>query len=890
MAGVSGRDRDWLLAMLAMARGLVRAEDLQSAGMACADHPGQSVVELLIERGQLSMDEQSWLDDELDRALKETRAETRPPNEPTEGLSDPEITELVTIDFTVGQMPPKIPLPKCPAPTAGAPRIGRYELLKLHAQGGIGQVWLARDTHLGRMVALKVLRPDRLDHEEMRARFGEEARITGQLTHPGIVPVYELVEETKQGGPYYTMRFVRGRTLAETLRAMHNLSERDRLALRGLLGAFVASCNAVAYAHRRGVLHRDLKSSNIVLGDFGEVLVVDWGLAKLRGDGAEPEVPPDHLLELEDAVALPVGHDETLAGRRVGTPAYMAPEQAGGDIACISRRTDVYSLGAILYEILVGRPPYTGGDADDITRQVLEYPPKPPRAADPRIARGLEAICLKALARQPEERYADARALALDIERWLADEPTTALPEAWYHRLARWTRRHREVVRISGALLVLLVVVLGVAVVLIQQRESVADQSQRVARAAIQQILSDEAIEGLAQIPAFDDVRRRTIAAAVTRYAQLVALRPDDPELLREAAEVHVRAGVISRGLGNPMQAESYFRIALRQLAQSQSLAPNDVEVAFRHTIALVSLADTVLESCKPDEAPALVAKALILARGLASRHPEDGRFRHVLASVLSTRAALREGNGDIDAARDDLGEALELLRRLVADEPAQRAPGDRSRLLLLLVLLRRSGSDELSGGPDAAAGALGEAERLADQLIRERPEDQIRRYFHAWTQCEIVRRRPEPPEVVEARLARAIDNLEALRRDYPSAADYIRHLGDALLLRGEWHARAGRLDLADDDYRAAETCWATDPERDRRPMVMATNRARALFARARLYRDQGRIAEAITLLETALGGLEQAARRCPGAPSGLLDDLRAELGMLRAMRPGAGP
>jgi WD40 repeat protein len=331
----------------------------------------------------------------------------------------------------------------------------RYRLIRPHAAGGIGQVWLAHDVDLGRDVALKELRTERARDPAIAARFLHEARVTGQLQHPGIVPVYELVPGTPEpdgdpgaGPPFYTMRFVQGRTLTDAARAYHEkraagaAGSLDQVAL---LNAFVSVCNTVAYAHSRGVIHRDLKGHNVVLGDFGEVIVLDWGFAKLVGGPEEGDAAagPD----------APAPADHTLTGQVLGTPAYMAPEQAAGQRDRVDCRTDVYGLGAILYEILTGRPPFTGVDSQDVLRKVREGVPPRPDAVCPGVPPALAAVCLRALARDPAARYPSAADLGHDVQHWLADEPVAAYRDPPAARLRRWARRHKPVVAGLTALL-----------------------------------------------------------------------------------------------------------------------------------------------------------------------------------------------------------------------------------------------------------------------------------------------------------------------------------------------------------------------------------------------------------------------------------------------------
>jgi WD40 repeat protein/serine/threonine protein kinase len=349
----------------------------------------------------------------------------------------------------------------------------RYELIRRHAIGGIGHVWLARDLDLGREVALKELREERLHHPKIADRFLREARITGQLQHPGIVPVYELVPGNpnvpeEESSPFYTMRFVQGRTLTDAIREYHrkkSLGSESTLRLASLLNAFVSVCHTVAYAHSRGVIHRDLKGQNIVVGDFGEVMVLDWGLAKVMGGATEL----DGLAWGPDLVSAP---DQTQTGEIIGTPAYMAPEQASGLADSIDTRTDVYGLGAILYEILTDQAPYPGTDSSEVIRQVREEAPARPDAIGSKVPPALTAICLKAMSRDPASRYSSAAEVGRDVQHWLADEPVQIYREPVHARVSRWIRRHKPVVAAISVLLFTGLIAGSIGTILIEQEQS----------------------------------------------------------------------------------------------------------------------------------------------------------------------------------------------------------------------------------------------------------------------------------------------------------------------------------------------------------------------------------------------------------------------------------
>ncbi len=347
----------------------------------------------------------------------------------------------------------------------------RYEVKSELARGGMGRVLIALDNAVGREVALKELLPGKSGTRlatrattagELVDRFLREAKVTGQLEHPNIVPVYEIGTRD-DGSVFYTMKLVRGKTLAEHIRAIQEdagASPAGRLARRlKLLDAFINVCDALAYAHARGVIHRDLKPANIMLGDYGETLVLDWGLARVQGqvDAAAARKKHD-TPNFSPSLLGTDSESRTLDGSIIGTPAYMPPEQARGDLADVDEKSDVYALGAVLYEIIGGKPPYEGASANLILGQVQNLPPTSLLAREVLAPRDLVALVEKAMAREKSARLASAQALGAEVRAFREGRQLSV------YRYSRSERARRFVMqnKLAASIALLAFVALGV--------------------------------------------------------------------------------------------------------------------------------------------------------------------------------------------------------------------------------------------------------------------------------------------------------------------------------------------------------------------------------------------------------------------------------------------
>ena len=803
----------------------------------------------------------------------------------------------------------------------------RFRVLRPHARGGLGAVHVALDEELHREVALKQILDKHADDPISRARFVLEAEVTGGLEHPGIVPVYGLGTYA-DGRPYYAMRFIRGNSLKEVADAFHGLSfaaqpaqgdaektgdmagpadpgERS-LEGRKLLLRFLDVCNAIDYAHSRGVLHRDIKPGNIIVGKHGETLVVDWGLAKATG-----RVDPG--ADLGEGTLVPSssasGSAETLPGRALGTPGFMSPEQAEGDLENLGPRSDVYSLGATLYYLLTGRPP-VAGTLNDVLRAVKQGQFLPPRRHDPTIDRALEAVCLKAMALEPAARYASPKALAEDIERWMADEPVSAWREPLAGRARRWAKRNRTAV-IAAAVALLAGVVGLFAMVVVQTqakaeiaralgRETSANKALAAAneelgrsRAAVQARyeLATLAIKTfhtgvsedfLLKEEKFKDLRDRLLKSASEFYGKLGALLDKDTDVVsRQAlATANFELAGLTAKVGRNADALAAHRSVLaarREFAAGPGATAESLADVGR---SLTEVAGLLESAGKTDKALAAYREAEGLLTGPASSSPEA---RAALAACRSRMGGFLTSIGKND-------EALAAYRRARSDQEtlvAARDASPQARRELGDTINRIGRLLANTGRPREATDEYRTALTIRKKLADDDPSDsEFRNALSAsHNNLGLVLWQTGRLKEAEAEYRTALAIREKLAGDNPAVSEFRKQLQASHFNLANLLRQTGRLKEAEDLYRSALAIERELAEDN--PTVPEFRRLLALNHHylAIVLKGTGRARQAETELRTALSMLQELVKANPAVTQyrGDLGSTHSELGVLLA-------
>jgi len=911
-----GPDRSLLQAAFAARFGLVGREPLLQALRAWLETPDRAFVERLQAVGGLTdadvrlledlaaelFEEGSSADSEstigsqlLDKLHKEIErfdpsnpasAPPEPAQASTVGPS-PSSTEEQAASFEIA--------PELLPEDEGDPRsLGRYRLTTLHAEGGIGQIWKAKDLELDRRVAVKLLRPERANVGRLQEALIQEARITSRIAHPGTIPILGAGAR-KDRGPFYAMQFVEGPSLSQAVRSFH----RDRkaeaarkpdwhrdLAFRDLLNRLIDVCQVMALAHERGVIHRDLKPSNVLLGLHGETFVADWGLAAERGSEARDAAAarPGEGLDVPRSPDEPPPRRE---GSYIGTPQYMSPEAATGDPRAIGPASDIYGLGALLFFIATGRPPINGPDLGACVSQLLRGRSAEPYEIDPTLPRSLSAICGKAMSRDPQRRYAQAQELEADLQRWLAGETVSAHADPVWVRFGRWADRHQAAVAGFAVLILSTTVLLAISNVVIGHwRHQAEAERDRVFRQSIELSEALDRAEkhrndGIALVEAIvEQNNARLIGPEIPATHRIEMLRlglehaertlrhqPEDAASLLRVARMARQLGHVQRLIGNDREAERLYRLALERVEEAREQDPTLVRTQ-DFVMPRLDLATTLRRDSRVSEGLEHLDKIAEEAGETLDLLPDlfravlDAERAQYLMDSGSLHGALAEIRDAAAVLRDMLPSAIKTLEQ--GDLRTERAtPALQVGLLAMLADSAEADALERLGRSEEARRRLERAmelyQRFQAALQGQHCPNLELIGMNLTVRCA-VDRLDEPASRPEAlrQLDAAVETLASLSRAQPELVGRLDALANA------WRARAKARRLTDDregaleDLNQAIDAWQRLHERNPDHHESAARLAEARTDRARLLWEE-RTSFGADRLETARDDLRRA-------------------------------
>jgi tetratricopeptide (TPR) repeat protein len=685
--------------------------------------------------------------------------------------------------------------------------LGRFQIRRELGRGGFGVVFLAFDPKLGREVALKVPRPEAIIHPELRARFQHEARAAAALDHPNLVPVYEAGEDGAVC--YIASAYCPGITLARWLR------ERTEPVPIELAARLVATLSdAVEHAHRRGILHRDLKPSNVMLSPkeagcvAGPPLTREDAQSMARTGNAPygdidfvPRIMDFGLAKyLEGASSNTLEH-ATHSGAIVGTPSYMAPEQAGARKKAVGPVADVYALGAILYEVLTGRPPFAADTIAETLLLVRTEEPLAPAKLRRGIPRDLETICLTCLHKDADKRYPTAAVLGEDLRRFLAREPITARRASRWERTVKWARRRpalAALIAVSVAAMLVVAAIVLIAYERLRTERDMADAARREAlagykkaRQAVDQMLRRVGLNLLPDVPHTELIQRGLLEDALKFYQALAKLRSDDPELREETGTVYREMGAIYGMLGQSRQALEAFRQALETHRALAAEMPG--ELRYRHAAAVsrqVLGANMIGKAEFQREAEQHLRQAHAELVELAAENPQSVSFKKHLAAAWASLGELLYRTGRSTEADKAYRQAIDLREKLATEFPA-----DRDNIVYLARVSQYQGMMHAQAKRfDKAEEAFRRALDLCDQLAATAPPGTPSYrmgyspllFYNYGVMLTDRRRYPE----AEKLYLRALDFYEKLAADFPNVPYNRAQLAHTLFLVSDLRLR----------------------------------------------------------------------------------------------------
>jgi len=716
-----------------------------------------------------------------------------------------------------------------------APQVPGFEILDELGRGGMGVVYHARQTNLNRSVALKMLVAGKFADAALLGRFRLEADAVARLNHPHIVQIYEVGQV--EGQPYFSLEYVSGGSLASRIDRQPQSPE-----FAARLVATLAE--AVQYAHEQGIVHRDLKPANVLLATDGTPKITDFGLAKLATSES----------------------NYTRTGDIMGTPSYMAPEQASGVTKQIGPACDIYALGAILYELLTGRPPFQGSEPLETVMLVLSDDPVAPRRLVPRVPRDLETICLKCLEKSPRRRYSSAAELAADLYRFLSGAPIVARPVSVIERAGKWARRRPALAALCA------VVVLSVTTLLLgswwYQTRLAANQTRLVAALAqseasledaqnvVDRLLSDVALEKLAPVPQSQQLRRELLAEALHFCQGFLQRHPDSDPVRLQTARAYRQVADIQQLLGDAPAATTAYAQAtallnpLTDRSQVRSGALRELAAALNNQANLserqgnLSLARDQYEESEQE----LVT--------LIELDPSDAENVRRLAACRSNLGALLLTSGNATTAREKLEQAVDVLQQLTQEHPELvAAKSDLIAAQANLGSLQR----EL-GDYEAATDRLAAAERLAQAL----PEDLRSRAEQRYAAALVTNNLGTALEAqgndaaAEAQFRAALRQLDALLADRPGDVAWLRGWVDARFNLAGLLIRQNRAEEAQPLVQATFERFESLLKQDARDPIVRRGAALATYQLGLIDEQRGQRRQAEDQLHSAYRQLAQ--------------------------------
>ena len=669
-----------------------------------------------------------------------------------------------------------------------------FQVLRKHAQGGLGVIYVARDSKLNRQVALKQIRPDRRADPFCESKFLVEAEITGQLEHPSIVPVYSMGND-EQGLPYYVMRLIHGKEMKQVIREFHDDSKIqailfDGVQFRQLLAHFINVCYAIEYAHSRGIVHRDLKPANVMIGKHGETLVLDWGLAKpveVDSDEKWSESTKRGPIQLQ----RPTENTQTQDGTFSGTIAYASPEQLEGRISSIGPASDIYSLGAILFEILTGIPSVAARPKSltEVIEKIRIGELAQPRSINRRIPMALEMICRKAMQYEPQKRYATARELAQDMERMLADEKVIAYQnrEPIPEKLGRFLRRYKSwTVPVAFSLVALtLTMMVGSSLInqarLRERSAKVREEQAKLqavafkdnamdrfesARAAIETLMVGA--EGLPNLPAVKDYREQLIDVAMQNYRKLTVGSSNDPELELVRIKAQIRVGDLHSALNEFEQSHQFYRDAEKAF---QARTASEIEIRgdqglnwkLEQASLLAHEAFAFQRQQKPTDAKATFQRSLGQLREL-SKVFGMGKTRIALGDTLLRASEFEKQFGTMTSCAELLREGVDCYRDLPENAELQ------SQIAKIRMTKEFSSAISVVQASEEAVKLIDSAISQSIELFRTSKERSVGALIgELYLESAVIHRRTGRLDETITQLENANVHFEALHKQWPN-------------------------------------------------------------------------------------------------------------------------